>query len=84
MASRDLASRVGNIEHATGRTLADEARIKADAAWVEAKLNEMASRVTDEERLGMEEWWACCRKMVVTDPMMAKIFAGFLPSDLDL
>jgi hypothetical protein len=84
MASRDLAARVGNMEQATGRTPADEARIKSDAAEVEAKLADMASRCTPRERAGMEEWWACCRKMVATDPTMAKIFAGFLPSDLDL
>ncbi|WP_336965134.1 hypothetical protein [Sphingobium aquiterrae] len=45
---------------------------------------DIASRSTDDERAGMAEWWACCRKMVGTDPAMAKIFAGFLPSDLDL
>ena len=77
-------SRVTALEQATGRAPADEARIKADAAEVEAKLADMAARCTPRERAGMEEWWECCRKMVATDPAMAKIFAGFLPSDLDL
>ena len=77
-------SRVAALEQATGRTPADEARMRADAAEVEAKLADMAARCTPREQAGMEEWWACCRKMVATDPVMAKIFAGFWPSDLDL
>ncbi|HUD91473.1 hypothetical protein [Sphingobium sp.] len=84
MASRDLASREGSIEQTTGRKPDDEARIRVDAAEVEAKLADMASRCTPRKRAGMDEWWACCRKMVAIDPVMAKIFAGFLPSDWDL
>ncbi|WP_272799268.1 hypothetical protein [Sphingobium sp. AntQ-1] len=56
----------------------------ATAAYVEHTIANIASRSTENERAGMEEWWACCRKMVTTDPAMAKIFTGFLPSDLDL
>lgn len=83
MASRDIPRRLDALEQATGSTPTD-AQIARDAAEVEAKIAAMASRISDAERIGMEEWWACCRKRARTDPFMAKIFAGFLPSDLDL
>lgn len=81
---RDLSRRVGDMERATGRTPADEARIKADAAAFDAKIADMAARCSHEERENMQEWWAMCRAKFRTDPVLAKVFAGFEPGDVNL
>lgn len=79
-----LARRWDTLERTSGGGMAHQGEIEAAAAYVDTTIAEIASRCADDERAGMAEWWACCRKMVATDPAMAKIFAGFLPSDLDL
>lgn len=79
-----LARRVDSLERGAGISAITKAEIDAVTTYVETKIAEIASRSTEYERAGMAEWWQCCRKMVATDPVMAKIFAGFLPSDLDL
>ena len=60
-----------------GVGMAHQGEIEAAAAYVDTTIEEIARRSTDDERAGMAEWWACCRKMVGTAPAMAKFLPDF-------